>query len=233
MILSVGYRVNSAKATDFRKWANSVLKDYIIEGISINNYRLSQLNKMVDIISRSDIPELSGVSDILGQYTKGLSLLDEFDHQALRKPKGKVDSYVLKYNEALSLVNSMRFAEDSALFGQEKDNSFESALGAIYQTIDAKDVYPSVQEKAANLLYLTVKNHAFIDGNKRIAAALFVYFLDKNNVLTDTDGRLLISNNVLAAITLMIALSRPEEKDAMCLLVMNMLNVDLIYEEDE
>lgn len=223
MILSIGYRVNSTRATEFRKWANSVLREYVLNGVAINYKRLEQVGKIVDIISRSDIPELAGISAVLEQYTRGLQLLDDYDHQSLSKPKGDTSKWKLEYNEAREFVDAMSFAEGSALFGKEKDDSFKSALGSIYQTFSGEEVYPSIQEKAANLLYFVVKDHAFVDGNKRIAAALFVHFLERNNALADGIGRQRISNSALAAITLMVALSRPEEKDVMCLLVMNML----------
>ena len=223
MVLSVGFRVKSSEGVYFRRWANTVLKQHLIDGYSVNQKRLEQINRIVDIISRSDMPELAGVSMVLDQYTSGLQLLDGYDHQSLPKPKGETAYWKLEYEDARAFVDMMRYVEDSALFGVEKDDSFKSALGAIYQTFSGQEVYSSIQEKAANLLYFVVKNPAFVDGNKRIAAALFVYFLDKNSALIDDSGKQLISNSALAAITLMIALSRPDEKEVMCLLVMNML----------
>jgi prophage maintenance system killer protein/prophage antirepressor-like protein len=225
IILSVGYRVNSTKAIEFRKWANSVLKEYLLKGVIINQSRLDQLNKTIEIISRSYIPEISGIASILQNYTKGLNLLDNYDHQKFSKPKTKnKDKWQLTYKEARKFIDSMNFGKESSLFGREKDDSFKSSLGAIYQTFDGKELYPSVQEKAANLLYLIVKNHSFTDGNKRIAAALFVYFLDKNKALKSKIGQPLIDNNALAATTLMIALSKPQEKDIMCSLVVNFIS---------
>lgn len=222
MILSVGYRVKSAEGIHFRRWATSVLKQHLMRGYTINEKRLAQLNQALEILSRSATPEISGISSVLSAFAVGLSLLDDYDHHSLSKPQGTTSDWRLGYDEARTFVDSMRFGKESELFGREKDDSFKSALGAIYQTFGGRDVYPSVQEKAANLLYLTVKNHAFVDGNKRIAAALFVYFLDKNKALKDESGALRISNETLAAITLMIALSHPDEKETMCLLVMNM-----------
>jgi len=213
-VLSVGYRVNSMNATAFRKWANSVLKDYLLKGVATNNKRLEQLNKALQIISRSNIPEISGVAKILQDFSDGLDLLDQYDHQNLQKPKNETsENWRLEYEEAKEFVRNMKFGKESSLFGHEKDQSFKSLLGAIYQTFDGRELYPSIQEKAANLLYLVVKNHSFSDGNKRIAAALFVYFLDRNNALKDKIGKLLIDNNTLAAMTLMLALSNPEEKE--------------------
>ena len=224
VVLSVGYRVNSKNATMFRKWANKILKEYLLNGAAINQKRLKQLNKTLEIISRSSIPEISGIADILQDFANGLDLLDRYDHQRLEKPKmdGNTD-WKLNYDEAKKLIHSMKFGNSSFLFGREKDESFKSSLGVIYQTFDGKELYPSVQEKAANLLYLVVKNHSFSDGNKRIAAALFVYFLEKNNALKDINGKLLIDNNALAAMTLMLALSEPKEKEIMCNLAMNFL----------
>ena len=231
IILSVGYRTNSSKAILFRRWANSVLKEYLIKGYVLNQKRLEELNTVINIISRSSIPEISGVASVLDFFTKGLNILDDYDHQVLKKPSSndknnskQKDSWQLTYEEGIKVIESMRFAETSSLFGNEKDNSFKSTLGAIYQTFDGKDVYPTLEEKAANLLYMLVKNHSFNDGNKRIAAALFIYFLERNNLLFDTNKNPIIDNNTLAAMTLMIALSKPEEKEIMCLLVLNMLN---------
>ena len=223
MIISIGYRVNSKRATHFRRWATTVLKHHLIQGYSVNLNRLSQLNKVVEILSRSATPEIAGISFVLSAFTTGLQLLDSYDQQNLTKPSGSASDWVLTYESARAFVDSMCFGQESDLFGREKDDSFQATLGAIYQTFDGQEVYPSVEEKAANLLYLTVKNHSFIDGNKRIAAALFVYFLDGNKALKNASGRLRVTNETLAAMTLMIALSHPEEKATMCLLVMNML----------
>lgn len=228
VIISVGYRVKSKRGIAFRRWANTVLKQYLLQGYTVNQTHLAQLNQVIDIISRSGNPEIAGVSSVLERFTRGLDILDRYDHGNLVKPRdtGKKApdcTWQLTYEEGRKLIESMKFGDTSDLFGNEKDNSFKSAIGAIYQTFDGKQVYPTIQEKAANLLYLLVKNHAFTDGNKRIAAALFVFFLDKNGILYKTNGQPAIDNNALAAITLMIALSRPEEKDMMCLLVTTML----------
>ena len=231
VIISVGYRVKSKRGILFRRWANSVLKEYLINGYALNQKRLEELSTVINIISRSSVPEISGVASVLDFFTKGLNILDDYDHQVLKKPSlndknnsEQKESWQLTYEEGRKIIESMRFAETSSLFGNEKDNSFKSTLGAIYQTFDGKDVYPTLEEKAANLLYMLVKNHSFNDGNKRIAAALFIYFLEKNNLLFDSNKNPIIDNNTLAAMTLMIALSKPEEKEIMCLLVLNMLN---------
>jgi prophage maintenance system killer protein len=225
MIISIGYRISSKKATAFRRWATSTLKQHLIDGFTVNQQRLEHLNKTIEILSRSGDELVSGIVEVLNTFADGLDLLDDYDHQSLVKPKGKSNDWVLKYDEACSFVDSMKFGKESDLFGNEKDESFHGSLGAIYQTFGGAELYPSVQEKAANLLYMIVKNHSFTDGNKRIAAALFVYFLEKNAALVDETGKCIISGNTLAAITLMIALSKPEEKEIMCTLVMNMLDV--------
>jgi prophage maintenance system killer protein len=226
MIISLGYRIKSKIATKFRIWATSVLQKHIAEGYTINQPRLEQLNKAIEIISRSYIPEISGIANILQNFTKGLDLLDNYDRQEFHKPKNTTKGkWQLTYKEARKFIDSMKFGNESFLFGREKDDSFKSSLGAIYQTFNGKELYPSIQEKAANLLYLVVKNHSFTDGNKRIAAALFVYFLDKNKALKDKNGQLLIDNNALAATTLMIALSESQEKEIMCNLVVNFIYV--------
>ena len=223
MIISVGYRVKSLRGTQFRQWANVVLRQYLLTGAAINQKRLEQLGTVVHILERSSDEMVSGVAEVLDRYTASLELLEEYDKKSLTAPKGSKPTWELRYEDARALIDAMPFDGGNGLFGVEKDESFKSALGAIYQTFGGEDLYSSVQEKAANLLYLVVKNHPFNDGNKRIAAALFVYFLSGNGILFDTDGRQIIANNALAAITLMIALSRPDEKEIMCLLVMNML----------
>jgi prophage maintenance system killer protein len=223
-IISVGYRINSVNATNFRRWATTTLRQHLMEGYTVNQQRLEQLNKTIEILSRSADELVSGIAEVLNTFAGGLDLLDDYDHQSLGKPKGDTSDWRLGYDEARAFVDSMKFGKESDLFGREKDESFHGSLGAIYQTCGGAELYPSVQEKAANLLYMIVKDHSFTDGNKRIAAALFVYFLDKNGALTDKTGKPILSGNTLAAITLMIALSKPEEKEIMCALVMNMLD---------
>jgi prophage maintenance system killer protein len=224
MILSVGYRVKSAEGVYFRRWANSVLKQHLMQGYTINEHRLKQLNQVIDIVARSSAPEISGVASVLQKFTRGLGLLDDYDHQCLTTPSGKPDQWKLTYDLARTFIDAMTFGGKSDLFGRERGESFKGTIGAIYQTFGKHELYPSVQEKAANLLYLTVKDHSFVDGNKRTAAALFVYFLHQNGALFGAGGLPLIENNTLAAVTLMIALSKPDEKPIMCSLVMNMLD---------
>lgn len=226
MILSIGYRVRSKTATQFRVWATEVLKRYLVAGAAINEQRLLEIGKVVNILGRSSDEMISGVADVLDQYSGSLGLLESYDQKSLETPSGTSDVRELEYLEARELIDSMPYSLASELFGREKDDSFKSALATIYQTFGGQDLYPSVQEKAANLLYLIIKNHPFNDGNKRIAAMMFVYFLNLNAALSDAEGRPLIANNTLAAITLMIALSKPDEKEMMCLLVMNMLRGD-------
>ncbi|MCL2536674.1 MAG: virulence protein RhuM/Fic/DOC family protein [Coriobacteriia bacterium] len=227
VILSVGYRASSARAIEFRKWANAVLGNYIIDGAAVNARRLEEIGKVVSILNRSNEELISGVASVLEQYSDGLKLLESYDAKSLVAPKGTTDLRELNYEEARELIDSMPYMRESDLFGREKDDSFKSALATVYQTFGGHDLYPSVQEKAANLLYLIIKNHPFNDGNKRIAATMFVYFLSLNGALIDESQRPLIANNTLAAITLMIALSKPDEKEMMCLLVMNMLKGEL------
>jgi prophage maintenance system killer protein len=224
MILSVGYRVKSSEGIHFRRWANSVLKKYLFDGVVVNPIRLEQLNKVVEILGRSSDEMVSSVVSLIESFTSGLDLLDNYDHNSFDKPTGSKGEKVLTYELARTAVDTMHFGDSSELFGNERGDSFKGILESIYQTFGGKELYASVQEKAANLLYMLVKDHPFSDGNKRIAAALFVYFLDLNRVLRRQNGDSIIDNNSLAAMTLMIALSRPEEKEIMCLLVMNMLD---------
>lgn len=224
VVISVGYRVKSQRGTQFRIWANSVLKDYLIRGIAVNDNRLKQLGEAIKILKRTtnqlDAQQMLAVVE---QYTIALNLLDDYDHQCIRKPDGSKATYVLTYEECRNVINSMKFNTDSDLFGNEKDKSFYSSIGAIYQTFGGEDVYPSVEEKAANLLYFITKNHSFNDGNKRIAATIFLYFLQKNRILYHEDGEKRINDSTLVAITIMIAESKTEEKEIMTRLVMNFL----------
>lgn len=223
VILSVGYRVKSQRGIEFRRWANDVLRRYIVEGHAENERRLKQLAQVVSLMERvADDLDTAQVLDIVKNYARALDLLDDYDHQRLARPKGSEAVYVLDYDECKSVIGALRFNNESDLFGVEKDDSFQSSLGAIYQSFGGTDIYPSVQEKAANLLYFIVKNHSFHDGNKRIAASMFLYFLDKNGLLYE-DGVKMIGDEALVATTIMIAESKPEEKEAMVSLVMNFL----------
>ena len=223
-IISVGYRVNSARATQFRIWATSVLKAYLLQGYAVNRERIKQLGQTVEIMKRvANSLDTEQVLDVVKAYSSALDLLDGYDHQTIDKPKTKGRSVEITYEECRSFIDNMKFAADSSLFGNEKDGSFKSALGAVYQSFGGKDLYPSSQEKAANLLYLVTKNHGFSDGNKRIAAGLFLYFLKRNRLLLRKDGSKRIADHTLVALTVMIAESKPQEKELMVNLVMTFL----------
>ena len=222
VIISVGYRFKSPNGIIFRKWATSILKDYMIKGYSINQKRLDALNKTIEIQSRMLASSLDidakEVLSIIETYSNALSLLDDYDHGTISKPKGKNSIYELTYKECKDLIDSMKF--NSSVFGIEKEKGkLEWILAAIYQNVFGEELYPSIEEKAANLLYFIIKDHPFVDGCKRIGASLFLEFLNKNNHLI-IDGKQIISNSALVAITLMIAESRPEEKETMVRLVM-------------
>ena len=228
MIISVGYRVKSPRGIAFRKWAASILKEYIVQGYAVNAKRLNVLNKVVEIQSNiiADVLELDSreVFDVIQKYTQALELLDDYDHQIVQKPKiSNEKAYQLTFNECKKLIESMTFSKSSTIFGKEKTKgALEGIIGSVYQTAFGEDVYPSVQEKAANLLYFIVKDHPFIDGCKRIAASIFLYFLNKNNLLFKNDKKI-ISDSTLVAITLLLAESRPEEKEIMINVIMNFL----------
>lgn len=221
VIISVGYRVKSKRGVEFRKWANAVLKQYILQGYAINNNRIKQLGEVIRIMKRTE-NELDSkqVLSVIEKYNTALDLLDSYDHQNMKRPRGNEATYILNYEECKAAIDSMRFGHESDLFGKEKDDSFKGSIGNIYQSFAGKDVYESLEEKAANLLYFVTKNHSFFDGNKRIAATMFLYFLDKNNALF-VDGRKMIEDATLVALTIMIAESRPEEKEMMISVVMN------------
>lgn len=224
VIISVGYRVKSQRGVEFRKWANGVLKDYILKGYAVNNNRINELGKVIRIMKRAESTlDSKQILDVIEKYTVALDLLDDYDHQKIEKPNGNVATYVLTYDECRNVISSMKFGNESDLFGNEKDDSFKSSINAIYQTFGGQEVYPSLEEKAANLLYLITKNHSFSDGNKRIAATLFLYFLDKNGVLFES-GKKIIDDYALVAITIMVAESKPSEKDTIIKLIMNFIS---------
>jgi prophage maintenance system killer protein len=231
-IVSVGYRVNSKRGTQFRIWATRVLRDHIVKGYSVNKKRLRDLNQAIRLIAetaqRRDLSgdEAKALLRVVGEYSRALDLLDDYDHQRVRRPRATSKVvHMLGYEEALRIVYQLRKRfGGSPLFGVEKDKGLASALGAVMQTFGGVDVYPSLEEKAAHLLYFLVKNHAFVDGNKRIAAALFLWFLDRNGILASGTGDRLISDAALVAMTLMIAESRPEEKDVLVRIVVHLLS---------
>ncbi|MCD8068754.1 MAG: virulence RhuM family protein [Lachnospiraceae bacterium] len=221
VIISVGYRVKSNRGVEFRRWANSVLKQYIIKGYAVNHNRMNQLNEVIRVMKRvEDNLDTRQVLSVVERYSQALDLLDAYDHQSMARPKGSQAVYVLSYEECRELINHMKFGNESELFGNEKDDSFKGSIGAIYQSFDGKDLYPTLEEKAANLLYFVTKNHSFSDGNKRIAATIFLYFLDKNGALFE-DGEKTIEDYTLVALTIMIAESNPEEKEMMISVIMN------------
>lgn len=228
VIISVGYRVKSKRGVEFRKWANNILKDYILKGYAVNNNRINQLGEIVRIMKRANNQlDSKQVLDVIEKYTIALNLLDDYDHQRIKKPDGNITTYILNYEECKSIISNMKFGEKNKLFGNEKDNSFKSSISAIYQTFDNQEIYPSLEEKAANLLYLITKNHSFSDGNKRIAATMFLYFLDKNNALFKNNKKI-IDDYTLVSITIMIAESKPSEKETLIKLIMNFLQNDQI-----
>ena len=230
VIISVGYRVKSKNGIVFRKWANKVLKDYLIKGYAINNKRLEYLEKtikLIDIAGRID-EELNGneakeIIRVINDYSKGLDLLDDYDHKRIVKPNGTVNDKKISYEECIEIINKLKFSNESNLFARERNEGLKSIIGAIYQSYDGIDLYKTVEEKAANFLYLIIKNHVFIDGNKRIGATLFIYFLRYYNLLY-IEGKQVIDNNTLVALTLLIAQSNPKEKEVLIDLVMNFLN---------
>lgn len=227
MIISVGFRVKSKRGIVFRKWANNVLKEHLLKGYSINKKRLEALNKTIEIqnkmlASSLDIDQETLV-DVINQYTTALDILDDYDHQCLQKPKGNKTVYVLDYEECRKIIDSMKFGNSSSVFGVEKEiGKLEGILAAVYQNVFGEEVYPSIEEKAAHLLYFLIKNHPFADGCKRIAATLFLEFLNKNNALI-RNGKMIISNDALVAITLLAAESDPQENETIIKLIMNLL----------
>ena len=230
VIISVGYRVKSKNGVIFRQWANKILKDYMLKGYAVNQKRLEYLEKtikLIDIANRID-ERLEGndakeILKVIGEYSKALDLLDDYDHRTLKKIEGNIDERKIEYSDCIEIINKLKFNEESSLFAVERDRGLESIIRNIYQSFGTQDIYKSIEEKGANFLYLIVKNHVFADGNKRIAATLFIYFLNFYNILYKDDRRV-IDNNTLAALTLLIAESNPKEKDVMIDLIMNFLN---------
>lgn len=241
MIISVGYRVNSRRGTEFRIWATSVLKDHIINGYTLNEKRLqaqvtrfselqAALDVMARVISEKAITgtEAEGLLRVITDYSLALRLLDQYDHQQLRlHATTEIGRFVLTCDAARGAITRMAEtmgALADGFFGREKDKGLESAIGAVYQTFGGRDLYPSIEEKAAHLLYFVVKNHAFVDGNKRIGAFLFIWFLDANGLLYREAGTKRLADNALVALTLLIAESRPAEKDTLCKVIVNLIN---------
>lgn len=239
VIISVGYRVKSVRGTQFRIWANKILKEYLVKGFAINNkiaaQKYDELCKLVNLVGRTAMTQGALAGDeaksliaVVSDYTYALDTLDNYDYQRLEVKKvTKRTKFHANYENAMETIRQLkRKFGGSSLFGHEKDESFKSSIGQIYQTFDSTELYPSVEEKAAMLLYLVVKNHSFSDGNKRIAATLFLWFMENNGILYGKDGGKRIADNTLVAITLMIAESRPQEKDMMVKVVVNLINKD-------
>ena len=239
VIISVGYRIKSKRGTEFRIWANKVLKDYLIRGFTINESILSKQNQLLSDLQKSvkilgavlHEKELSGhesigLLEIISDYAYALDILDQYDYQSLKiQETSEKEIYQLSYTEAINKIKLVKQKYGySDLFGNEKDHSFRSSISTIYQTFDGADLYPSIEEKAANLLYLITKNHSFTDGNKRIAAFIFLYFLERNGILYYKDGSKRIADNALVALTLMVAVSKTEEKDTIVKIIVNLIN---------
>ena len=232
VIISVGYRVKSKNGIIFRKWANKILKDYMLKGYAINQKRLEYLEKtikLIDIAGRIDTKlkgsEAQEIIKVINNYKDALNLLDDYDHKRISKPKGTINNSKINYEDCMNIINKLKFNNDSDLFALERDKGLKAIIGNIFQSFDKKDLYPTTEEKAANFLYLIIKNHVFIDGNKRIAATLFIYFLEYYNLLYINE-RQVIDNNTLVAITLLIAQSNPKEKDILIVLIMNFLKTN-------
>lgn len=238
-IISVGYRVNSKRGTQFRIWANKVLREYIVQGFAVNEKRLAQKAEQLDelkkivalqekVISGYQLRtgEAEGLIHIISAYSKALCLLDDYDYQRLQLPESTAEEkFTISYQEAKTAIKQLAEKTGATdLFGAEKDDSFKGSLENIYQTFDGKELYPSIEEKAAYLLYFVVKNHSFVDGNKRIAAFLFIWFLEKNNLLYNQSGHKILSNDALVATTLMLAESNPDDKDILIKVIVNLLN---------
>ncbi len=229
VVISVGYRVKSKNGVIFRKWATSVLKDYLLKGYSVNQKRLDYLEKkvqLIDIASRieEDITgdEAKEIIKVINEYNDALDLLDEYDHRSLKIPKGTISNNVITYENCLDIISLLKFNSQSDIFALERNKGLSSVINNIYASFGGEDVYKSIEEKASNFLYLIIKNHVFIDGNKRIAATLFIYFLEYYNILF-RNGKRVIDNNTLVSLTLLIAQSNPKEKDILISLVMNLL----------
>lgn len=229
MIISVGYRVKSKNGIIFRKWATNILKGYMLKGYAVNQKRLDYLEKtvkLIDIATRSNDTNDENIKEVLNvinNFSKGLDILDNYDHRNFEKIKGRKSDKMITYQNCLDLIDLLKFNETSNIFALERDKGLNSIINNIYQSFDGEDVYQTIEEKAANFLYLIVKNHAFIDGNKRIAATLFIYFLHFYNILT-IENKDVIDNNTLAALTILIAESNPKEKNIMIDLIMNILS---------
>lgn len=234
MIISVGYRVKSKNGIVFRKQANKIIKDYLIKGYAVNNKRLEYLEKTIKLLdiagrinSELSANEAQSIIKVINKYSNALNLLDKYDYKKVSKPKGTKNNKKITYEECINIINTLRFNNYSDLFALERNNGLKGIIDDIYSTFDGSDLYSTVEEKAANMLYLVTKNHVFIDGNKRIAATLFIYFLNYYGLLYNEKG-MVIDNNTLVAVTILIAQSDPKEKEVLVDLVMNFLKGEQI-----
>ncbi len=224
VVLSVGYRIKSNRGVIFRKWANGVLNDFLLKGVATNDFRLKELNYAVSILDKSkSILTDKKTTDLLNDFNHALTLLDEYDHNTLTSPVGNSTSSSLDVDECRHVIKEMRFTHDSDLFGKERDSLFEGTIKDIYQMYDGKELYPTIEDKAAHLLYFLAKNHCFVDGNKRIAASLFIYFLNKNGILYSESGEKVIDDDTLFSLTLLVASSNPNDMDLIIQIILNCL----------
>ena len=224
VIISVGYRVHSKEGILFRKWATSILRQHIIEGYSVNLDRLTLLGKSIQVLKRyANLLQSNSVLSVLESYAYALNLLDQYDHKTLLRPTGNIGGFRITYQECKEIIKSMMFYAESDLFGRERNHSLEASINDVFQTFDDREVYPTVEEKAAHLLYFLIKNHPFVDGNKRIGAAIFLFFLQKNKPLLN-EATVFPDQNVLVAIVILIAASDPSERESIIKLVLNLLS---------
>lgn len=225
MIISIAYRVKSQNGVTFRKWATNVLKDYLLKGYACNQKRLEYFKKtfkLVNIIKKENTKESKEIIKVINTYLNALNLLDDYDYKKVTKPSGTKNRKQITYEDCIYIINKLKFNNDSSLFAIEKNEGLKSIISNVYQTFDGNDLYPTTEEKAANFLYFITKNHIFIDGNKRIAATLFIYFLNFYNILY-SENEQVIDSNTLVAITILIAQSNPKEKEMLVNLVINFL----------
>ena len=223
VILAVGYRTNSAKGILFRKWANNILREYLLKGYVVNDRHFQDIEYVTRMLNQykeagGQLPSSDAMLEFLKAYQRGFKILDDYDHHCLEVPKGQKDIYIIQYDECIKLIHNTMFADQGDQFAIERDDSFKSSISTIYQSFGGNDLYPTLEDKASALLYFIVKNHSFIDGNKRIGATIFLYFLDKNNALYK-NGIERINNDTLATLTILVATSRPEDKDIMMQLI--------------
>lgn len=223
VILAVGYRTNSAKGILFRKWANNILREYLLKGYVVNDRHFQDIEYVTRMLDQykeagGQLPSSDAMLEFLKTYQRGFKILDDYDHHCLEVPKGQKDIYIIQYDECIKLIHNTMFADQEDQFAIERDDSFQSSISTIYQSFGGNDLYPTLEDKASALLYFIVKNHSFIDGNKRIGATIFLYFLDKNNALYK-NGIERINNDTLATLTILVATSRPEDKDIMMQLI--------------